>query len=130
VAAGCASGRHSQYQWRKTETVEVITLDALIEKFGQPTFIKIDVEGYDEEVLAGLNVPVQAISFEFHGEFLEQTRDAITRLSRMAESEFNLSFGESLAFEFDNWPSAPDLLSYLNTVNPNSQGDIYVNQKL
>jgi FkbM family methyltransferase len=49
-------------------TVPVITLDALIERFGAPHFIKIDVEGFEVEVLRGLSRPVPLLSFEYHSD--------------------------------------------------------------
>ena len=43
----------------------VTTLDRLIAQHGVPSFIKIDVEGFEDQVLAGLTHPVPALSFEF-----------------------------------------------------------------
>ena len=43
----------------------VTTLDKLIEQYEVPSFIKIDVEGYELEVLKGLTRLVPALSFEF-----------------------------------------------------------------
>ena len=64
------SGRFSGFTWAGKQTVEVTTLDSLIEEFGSPGFIKIDVEGYEFEVLSGLSRPVRALSFEFVPEYL------------------------------------------------------------
>jgi hypothetical protein len=41
------------------------TLDTLIDGHGIPAFIKLDVEGFEAEALAGLSHPAAALSFEF-----------------------------------------------------------------
>ena len=46
-------------------TVASTTLDDLIDRFGQPAFVKIDVEGGEPEVLAGLGTPLAGLSFEY-----------------------------------------------------------------
>ncbi|HEY6506205.1 MAG TPA: FkbM family methyltransferase [Chitinophagaceae bacterium] len=51
-------------QFSATQTVETTTLDRLIEQYGLPGFIKIDVEGFEETVLKGLSQPVPYLSFE------------------------------------------------------------------
>jgi FkbM family methyltransferase len=54
--------------WVGTERVTVTTLDSLIERFGVPGFCKIDVEGLEPQVLAGLSKPLPVVTFEFHHE--------------------------------------------------------------
>ena len=40
--------------WNREVTVPMLTMDALVERFGLPFYIKIDVEGYEDQVIAGL----------------------------------------------------------------------------
>jgi hypothetical protein len=44
--------------------VELTSLDQLIAEFGVPCYIKLDIEGYEAEALAGLTTPVRFVSFE------------------------------------------------------------------
>jgi FkbM family methyltransferase len=67
--------RFKEYNWDKVVETEMTTLDKLIQEYGVPVFIKIDVEGYELEVLKGLNSPVDVISFEYTTP--EQTMKAI-----------------------------------------------------
>src|SRR5262249_21196337 len=63
-----ASGRFADYQWTGSFEVQVTTLDELIARFGLPQFVKIDVEGFEPDVVSGLSQPVKALSFEFAAE--------------------------------------------------------------
>ena len=45
------SGRFSNLKWHDKIQVQITTLDSLIKKFGNPQYIKIDVEGYEMNVL-------------------------------------------------------------------------------
>src|ERR1700689_1393975 len=64
--------RFGGFEWTGTLPVIQYSLDHLIQLYGVPQFIKIDVEGYEVEVLRGLSQPVRAVSFEFTPECLEE----------------------------------------------------------
>ena len=57
--------KHKKESWNKVEKIEIVTLDSLIKQYGKPDFIKIDTEGFEQEVLKGLTTPVKALSFEY-----------------------------------------------------------------
>lgn len=87
--------------------VPVTTLDALIADYGIPTFLKIDVEGFEREVLAGLNAAPEAVSFEANlPEFKEESLACIDRLAMLdARYKFNLSVGASDGWLEPRWLS-------------------------
>lgn len=87
-------GRFAGYNWDISQPVEVITLDQMIAEFGMPAFVKIDVEGYELQVLGGLSRPAPALSYEFTGEFLADARACAQRLLCLGRYQFAIGFGE------------------------------------
>ena len=120
-------GRFSDQKWDQKISVEVITLDHLIKIYGLPNYIKIDVEGFELDVLLGLSQKAGIISFEFTSEFLDQSIKCLNHLKKIGYSEFNLSIGESRKFFFE-WSNADNLILNLTNESKKNEllwGDIY-----
>lgn len=100
-----ASGRFDKSSWYKKVTTEVTTMDDLIATYGQPKFCKIDVEGFELEVLNGLNTPVELLSSEFTiPERKEALLKVLNRIHKIDKNYlFNFSFAESMALSLDQW---------------------------
>ncbi|OGZ71029.1 MAG: hypothetical protein A2904_01465 [Candidatus Staskawiczbacteria bacterium RIFCSPLOWO2_01_FULL_33_9] len=115
------------YTWSKTEKVPVVTLDNLISQYGLPQFCKIDVEGFEEQVLKGLTQPIPYISFEFHKKFLEDAKKCIDYLVFLGKAKFNCCFGVSAEFIFKTWVEPSELFSKIEQSDDKDLwGDIYV----
>jgi FkbM family methyltransferase len=120
------SGRFSGHTWTRQGTVPVTTLDELIREYGRPGFCKIDVEGYEVEVLEGLSQPLGVVSLEFAAEYLNKTKAALELLSTLGAREFNLSLGESYVLHNADWVGAEAIVAALTGLaDPLAFGDVY-----
>jgi hypothetical protein len=111
--------------WDRSFTVSATTLDALIAGHGWPSFIKIDVEGAELEVLLGLSQPVPAVSFEFLPAALEAAEHCCERLAALGPYRFNWSMAESGRLAAAEWMDGPSLIRGLRQLAPARHGDIY-----
>jgi FkbM family methyltransferase len=126
-------GRFDDSRWERSIEVGTTTLDVLIALHGEPAFIKIDVEGFEDEVLAGLRVPVKALSFEYTPEHLEPALRSMARLLSLGEYSFNYSVGETMMLALDRYVGIEELIGELEEMlassRPVESGDIYARRR-
>jgi Methyltransferase FkbM domain len=124
-AAREAPGWRDQ-SWSKTVSAPMTTLDALVSRHGTPAFIKIDVEGFEPEVLAGLSRPPAALSFEFTTIMPDAAKRSLARCGELGYRHFNAVLGEDLAFVHRQPQSGAEILGWLEAlpIEANS-GDVY-----
>ena len=112
--------------------VPVITLDQAIAQVGQPEYCKIDVEGWEHEVLKGLTQPIPLLSFEYHLQrrSIDKTLACLDYLSRFGELRINVTSGKISLFAFQEWLCLEKFLSlFPDTFFSRKQynyGDIFV----
>jgi len=115
-------------RWNETFEVPVRTVDDLIARHGMPAFLKIDVEGFEANVLAGLSRPVAALSFEYQCPALDMTQRCFDRLGDLGAYEFQIAGGEQLAFREPRWTDADEAMQHLEALRaeqPVTHGDVY-----
>jgi FkbM family methyltransferase len=107
-----------------TIVVSVSTLDALIACHGVPSYVKIDVEGYEPQVLRGLSQAIVTLSFEVQGPALQMAADCINILDTLAPYEYSVSplDQHGLATE---WLPGARLLERLPVLLGNGHGDVF-----
>jgi FkbM family methyltransferase len=115
--------------WEKKINVKIITIDELIRNHGIPDFCKMDVEGFETEVLKGLSTPLPKLSFEYNvPEMAENIYQNVMLLGKLSPDYFyNYCIGESMKLELSEWKNATDFMKIAKSPAflDSDFGDIY-----
>ena len=117
---------NAEVTWDKEVEVEVTTLDFLIEKYGMPDFCKIDVEGFEVNVLEGLSKPIPTLSFEFLSTMPKGRKRCFELLSELGNYKYNWAIEEKRDLVFKESVEASELLKSIDKFGTHAfSGDIY-----
>lgn len=112
--------------WKPGKAVPITTLQTLIETYGIPAFVKIDVEGFEAEVLRGLDTALPCLSFEYLPAARRVALECIERLATLGDYHYNWSVGESHRLERAEWSDSNEIRRFIESLTLQAgSGDIY-----
>jgi FkbM family methyltransferase len=112
--------RLAEKTWGRSINVHMTTLSKLMEKHGCPSFLKIDVEGFEVEALKGFSVLPPFLSFEFISEMMDSTLQCIELLRGRPNVEFNVLINQprlryqEFKFILKDWVSSDAIINELH----------------
>jgi FkbM family methyltransferase len=108
--------RYRNRSWGAPIDVPMVTLDSIISKYGEPEFIKIDVEGYESQVLSGLSYMPRGLSFEVNHEWMDAARKCLEWSHFGPDVRFNWFFGASpTQLDSPRWISREEMIAVTKT---------------
>jgi len=126
IAEVLADPGFAAVRWDAAVEVELTTLDLLLARFGVPRFCKIDVEGAEPDVIAGLSRPLPALSFEYLPAARERALAVVDALEALAAHRYNAVRGETLRFVHGQDVDAARIRRWLIGLPPGAgSGDVY-----
>lgn len=94
-------------------SIEITTLNRQIERFGLPDYCKIDVEGWEPQVINGLDTPIPLISFEYHQSDTETAtaKKVLEKIAGLGAYFCNIKVSDGDDFHFGQFMPIQDFIN-------------------
>ena len=117
---------YKDVSWTHTLTVPVTTLGLLAKEFGEPEFVKIDVEGFEINVLRGMTFRPRNLSFEFGARRKGPSSVCLEHMGAL-NYRFRPIIGREYRFVTAEWMSLEEARAWLDaySVEEGEYGDMF-----
>jgi FkbM family methyltransferase len=106
-----SKSRFYNYDTYNEITVNTITIDNLIEMYGMPDLIKIDVEGGEYECIKSLSKKTPLLCFEWASEMNDITFLCLEHLKTIGYTQFNLQFQDNYTYRPNTYEDTIETLT-------------------
>ena len=121
--------RFQRIRWDTVISVPLVSLDELIARHGEPQFCKIDVEGFEHEVLGGLSQPLAALSFEYIPVAIDRAIACLERISALGDYRYRHSRVETHRWADRGWLKPQTMIEILGALPTSDRsGDVYADR--
>jgi FkbM family methyltransferase len=118
--------RFQRVRWDSVISVPLVSLDELIARHGEPQFCKIDVEGFEYEVLRGLSQPLAALSFEYIPVAVDRAIACVDRIGALGDYRYRHSRVETHRWADGGWLRPRAMIEILGALPTGDRsGDVY-----
>jgi FkbM family methyltransferase len=118
--------RFQRVRWDSVISVPLVSLEQLIARHGEPQFCKIDVEGFEYEVLRGLSEPLAALSFEYIPVAVNRAIACVDRISALGDYRYRHSRVETHRWADGGWLKPQTMIEILGALPTGDRsGDVY-----
>jgi FkbM family methyltransferase len=118
--------RFQRVRWDSVISVPLVSLDELIARHGEPQFCKIDVEGFEYEVLRGLSEPLAALSFEYIPVAVDRAIACVDRIGALGDYRYRHSRVETHRWADGDWLAPQTMIEILGGLPAGDRsGDVY-----
>jgi FkbM family methyltransferase len=118
--------RFQRVRWDSVISVPLVSVDELIARHGEPQFCKIDVEGFEYEVLRGLSEPLAALSFEYIPVAVDRAIACVDRIGALGDYRYRHSRVETHRWADGGWLKPQTMIEILGALPTGDRsGDVY-----
>ena len=103
-----------------------VTIDKLIDIYGIPDLVKIDVEGYEETVIKGLSIKIPELCFEWAEEMSKECLATLKQLKSKGFTNFAIQYNDDYTYKPEKYLKISKFKSKMLSTRKDDWGMIWV----